>query len=458
MAEIRRMPRVAVLAVLALAFAVDAAHAAWRQKEFVIGGWTLGDPADASRYLVLDHAGFNLVVNGDIYHRSQVRTTAAILDSLRRARTDFNLKGLLFYDIFVYVDPKVPRFRDSIRAELRPERGFSNPSIEGWAIRDEPNSAQDFADIGVKVRLMAEDPRFADRLVYVNLLPYHGLSGLKGRGLPCGADGPAAYGCYLDQYLKLYDNLGVAPPVLSVDYYTFQVDRPLPAFFLTLEVMRERAAKYSRPGSPVPMWLLMQLSAFRMKDRPYYPAPTLAQLRWQAFGAAAYGVKGLIYWTLAPMWTGEFNGGVFDARGRTTARVDSLRTLNLALRALGPTLLALEPLGALHQSAFEQTGLDSVLFSSPTRDRSIVRDLTGGNGDGFVGLFRHRITGDTYLMVVNKNIRSARTFTVALAHAATRVERISQKTGANEVVARDTDQFDTPSLPPGGGELFRLVR
>lgn len=448
--------RVAILAaglVLGASAALPA-RAAWRQQEFIIGGWTPGSADDRSRYLVLDHAGFNLVVNGDSYSRVEAVTTAAVLDSLRRARPDFHLKGLLFYDAIVY-HRNADQYRNSIRAELRPERGLNSPSVEGWAIWDEPGTPQDFADIGWKAKMMAEGSDSADRLALVNLLPYYGLHALK--GLPCGSEGREAYGCYLDQYLKLYDSLGVAPPVLCVDYYTFQIGRPQIEFYLTLEMMRERAAKYSRPGSPIPMWLLMQFSAFHFEKRPYFPAPTLAQLRWQAFGAVAYGVKGLIYWTLSPMRGGEFNGGFFDAAGRTLPMADSVRTLNLALRALGPTLLALEPLGALHQSAHEQTGLDSTLLSSPSRDRSVVRDLTGGAGDGLVGLFRHRTSRETYLMVVNKNLKASRTFTLTLARSASRVDRISQTDGKGKSVVSGTDHFDITSLAAGAGELFRVV-
>jgi hypothetical protein len=136
---------------------------------------------------------------------------------------------------------------------------------------------------------------------------------------------------------------------------------------------------------------------------------------------------------------------------------DSVRTLNLALRALGPTLLSLEPLGALHQSAFEQTGLDSVLLSSPTRDRSVVRDLTGGSGDGFVGMFRHRTSGETYLMVVNKNLKVARSFRLTLARNASRVERISQTDGKGRTLVQNSDRFDITNLAPGAGDLFRVV-
>ncbi len=177
----------------------------------------------------------------------------------------------------------------------------------------------------------------------------------------------------------------------------------------------------------------------------------------------AYGAKGIMYWTLRPMDgppSEPSYGASFLRRdgSKNGALYDSLTALNAELRALGPTLMQLEPVAVFHAAANRFVlphGDDSLARAGSTLQR--VSSLEGRTNEGMAGCFRSRIGGDDYLLVANKDTLIAQSFRVMLRQATGAVERVSKLDGRLIPVASTANSFATGKIAPGGGELFRLA-
>ena len=135
-----------------------------------------------------------------------------------------------------------------------------------------------------------------------------------------------------------------------------------------------------------------------------------------------------------------------------------IHRLNDAVHGLGATLMKLDPVAVYHQSVAKDEGLASDSMGSVSRARALVADMTGGASRGMVGWLRDRVTGDDYLLVVNKDLAAARAFTVRLTPAVRGLQRVLD--GAAQAAAIDTTarSFTTPALDPGSGALYHVVR
>lgn len=465
----RRSIRVAAGA-LALALALLAppdAGAAWRQRTFVIGGQLhssardRGSISDAGRLLAIQQAGINLLVTGDWFDSTEARRASAMADSLRRDRSGFDLRIIAHYvrpanPTILSFNPAVRGNAPAIEEALQPDFGLNNPSVEGWMVWDEPWTAEDMAQIRDMTGLMRRVPASRDKLPLVNLLPIY-ASGQARFDEAWGRDKVAAYRRYLDAYLGAFADSAEAAPLLCVDHYPFQTPQRRRDWFLNLAMVRDAAQRHGRGGRALPFWMVLQLSPWRKPDGTYRDAPDTTQVRWQVFSSLAYGAKGIVYWTLVPGIDGEFGPGLLDWEGRPTARYEPVRRLNGVLRALGPTLLPLQPVGVWHQRADGEEGMEAQLLSSP-RSRAVLDTLSGGEGDGLVGLLRDPSTGADYLWVVNKSLDSPRSFNVGLGYIASRIDRINERTGAADRLTTRANGFDVPPLPPGTGVLYRVTR
>src|SRR5207249_52731 len=94
-------------------------------------------------------------------------------------------------------------------------------------------------------------------------------------------------------------------------------------YCFTLRTARDKAREYGVAGNALPVWVWIQLSQYRFGNSP---APTMAQVRCQAYVAAAYGAKGIMFWTLSPQHVGNgrndfgYFDGVLDENGNATER------------------------------------------------------------------------------------------------------------------------------------------
>jgi hypothetical protein len=452
--------------------------AAWTQPEFVIGGYLVGgDPNSLTR---LNDAGLAFVVASDNASPAQSRQVAARLDSLRIARPGFRMKA------FIYVETDRPNtlFKNSnpvanhaaVLGELSGSSELNNASVAGWYIWDEPPiyypplrklaSDQIFASIHEMTGLLSDPKNGAGtsgKLPLTNLLSIQNYSFFLP---PCSPDTLAAYECYLDGYLSMFDGDSLPAPVISFDKYPFEwPGADFRLSFLQLAAVRDKAAQYSRPNYRIPFWSVIQASPRRDNARaPYRPTPTFNQVRWQAYVSVAYGAKGILYWTLRPMAvlpSVPSYGASFLNRDGTPngALFDSLAALNAELRGLGPTLMALDPVAVFHGAANR--------FVLPQRDDSLstvnsplqlVSGVKGPTNEGMAGSFKNRVDGSDYVLVANKDTLLAQSFRVTLRRGPRTIERVRKADGRLVPVVANASAFDTGIIAPGGGELFRIVR
>jgi hypothetical protein len=70
--------------------------------------------------------------------------------------------------------------------------------------------------------------------------------------------------------------------------------------------------------------------------------------------------------------------------------------LNRELRALGPTLMELDPVAVFHVSTLDQTGIGEDLFENYLRPYGIVASVKGsGAADCMIGYFKRAARGTT---------------------------------------------------------------
>ncbi len=459
-------------ALAALLLLAASASAAWRQTTFVIGGYM--SPGDAQGLVLLNDAGIDLVVPANFPDPAGSRRIARTIDSLRVARQGFHLRDLVYEEVgksprtlFKNLDPVANRA--AILRELQPSSGLNDESVAGWLIWDEPPlyypndrapRSRIFDAIHEMTRILRDSTNGAgtsNKLALVNLFP-----GFVTAKFPlCSPDPMERYRCYLDEYLSQFDRDPLPAPVLSFDMYPFETPAAYPRYFTTLAAVRDAAAHSSRDDYRIPFWSVIQASPRR--DRAgarYRSTPTFPQIRWQAYVSLAYGARGIFYWTLAPVQGAPEDPGygvsfLRKDGTRNGALYDSLATLDRELRQLDPTLLELEPVATAHASAngfLLPPGEESRAAASHT----VPVNVTGGNQQGMVGRFRMR-SGDDYVLVVNKDTKVARSFTVTLGARAVTVDHFEKTSGRLIPVSTNSSSFRTGSILPGSGELFRLV-
>jgi hypothetical protein len=464
--------RSAFSSALLLALAAEVPAAAWKQTEFLIGGW--GGSPDYSRapqpLLLLDQAGIDFLVDvyqWDLRHSERLVST---LDSLRRRRPDFGLQAVLSYSVPEEgEDPKKPpawmRRRRAVEEVLVPGNRISGPSVLGWLVDDEPVDPAAMERAGNSLRKIRSRTWTENGLGLVNLYPVLVADGASRYRKAYGTDREKSYRKYLDSYFSLFAADSIPAPIVSFDDYPLQ-DPPhvRDEYFHTLRLVREHAARASRPGYGIPMWTIIQLSPFKPQGKPFHATPTMAQVRWQAWCAVAYGAKSISYWMacwgMNPGADEGYGEGVLNESGLPSSRYAGVQALNAELHALGPTLMGLEPIGVVHASLGGQTGVDDELVSSPRRAASLVATIQNrsGSSDCMVGVFRRAAGGDDYLLVVNKSLEASRSFGVELSRTVSFIERVRRSDGRSEHVATGTRVLEVRSLPPATGELFRIVR
>lgn len=461
--------RVAWLAVMVLTVPAGESQAAWRQTRFLIGGYGVNaGPFNPSWLVRLDAAGLDFLQNFD-HPIPYGRVLVSQLDSLRQARPGFRLQAIVHHGVpagdpsRVTGNVQVAEHWPQVRRVLV-EPTFTTPSTLGWCLWDEPGTAQEFESIGELSRRMRADRALGGKLPFVNL---YSIAEIGGGAAYLGSFGRgqsrrAAYEAYLDAYLSQFDGEPEPAPLLSFDHYLFQNDRRArDDYFENLEIARDRAAAHSRPGARIPVWVVIQLASFKPLGSPFMRQPTLAQVRWSAWTAVAYGAKSISYWTTGtiddPSPRTGYRGGLLELDGRPTAKYEPIRRLNAELHALGPTLMTLDPVTVLHVAPGKQREHPSDQIGAPNRVYGIVSAVEGtGRQDCMIGYFKRQGTGEDYLLVVNKSLTTARTFTVRLGVSANAIVRYDPRSGNPGTPVRNSASFVVRDLPAASAVLYRI--
>jgi hypothetical protein len=438
----------------------------WRQRAFTIGGLGIVHFGDAAAFRRLEEAGIDLVVAADTSGYAPLDSAllaARTVQRLRDADRSFRLALLAHVR---YPVLRLDQIQDHPDPEGQAERLGATldsldryPSVAGYWLWDEPGAPAAVRAAAHLAKYIARTRRTSP-LPYVNLYPAYvgdardrsGRSDAYRRAY--GADKRTAYARYLSDYLGQFT--GSPAPLLSFDHYPFESRSSVrDDYFLSLRTAAETVARFSREDQRIPLWVFVQLSDCTGPDGN---ALSLAQIRFQVFAALAYGAKGIMYWTLAPVHgDGSYAGGLLDGEGRPTGRYADIRQLDAEVHRLGRTLFRLDAAGVLHTALGGQVGIEDDRFAGPGGARGPVRAVAGGDSACMVARLRERGARGEYLLVVNKDLRSRRSFRLVLAAPADTIWRVSRTDGSLVRVGTQRTTLQVPDLAPGGGELYRIV-
>ncbi len=309
------------------------------------------------------------------------------------------------------------------------EKYFDDEAVIGYHVWDEPFNPTALTPVERMIKGL--DP---DRIADINFLP----------GMVYGTY--PEYEGRVDDYAKIMGDLA---SYISFDNYPFapsgQVDET--ALFGNFEVFRRVSLDNDVPSA-------FYLQAVGSPNVYGYMRATEGSLYYHTGAALAYGFKWIKYWSWYVPDYGDpaatykdYTDSIMGKDGKPTEMYDVAKALHAEVHAIGPVLINLAPTEVYH------TGRQS---SNPTYSRLPSKCFVsaGNTVYSIVSIMTDRITGENYLMVVNKDYNKAQTLTYTLDGVDTLWE-ISRETGAPVEMAL-TDSTLSVELPAGGFALYRL--
>ncbi len=251
-----------------------------------------------------------------------------------------------------------------------------HPAICGYLLQDEPATNR-FPTLAIA----ADEIRKAHPGMrpYINLLPNYASP--EQLGAPAWKD-------YARQYMD-----AVKPPILGYDFYALfeDPDAPLrPGYWKQLAECREVAQEKS-----VPMETCL-LSVGHLA----YRIPSEDDLFFEVYSALLYGAKGILYFTYFEPTPANYRHSPVDAYGNRTETWHALRAVNNTVKCLAPVLNRLDSTAVYHF----QPAAPVEREDAPGPD-SLIAGVSQPGQSLAIGEFRDRENGDTYVMVLNKDLK-----------------------------------------------------
>jgi hypothetical protein len=309
------------------------------------------------------------------------------------------------------------------------KRVMNHPALAGYVLGDEP-PAGDFKELGELVRnIQAIDP---DHYCYVNLLPnyatFHQL----------GVDDGELYGApsyreYLEAFVR-----DVPTGFISFDHYPVISDeKPLlrEQWYENLEDVRNVSQKHG-----IPFWAYVLSVAHRI-----YPAPTVAQLRLQAYSNLAYGAQALQYFS--------YNGGGYEdyhhspvSWGKRTEVYDRIQLVNREIKALSGVFFRSEVIGVWHTGKYTPSPhVTKRLQEERPPEMPPVKLLQTGEGGAVVSLLKK---GDSrFLVIVNRDYMNPMKLTLIVDDTVRKVRKDGTLVPANRYA-------NTTEIDPGDAAVY----
>jgi hypothetical protein len=401
----------AMLVVSACQAARDA-----RLESFLLSAWWPPRAADTTdgRYAEIAEANFNIVMGPE----PQVTKQALQLSAAHKLKTyiwDSRIDAALTAE---------PLDEDAVKAVAREYK--NDPALAGYYITDEPNASL-FPRLAKIVDILrAEDPRHP---AFVNLFPNYASREQLGS---------VTYRSHVEDFVTR-----VRPDVLSFDHYALMQDGTVRGgYFENLAVIADIARKYKIPFVDI----ILLTPHFDYRD------PSAADLHWQAYTAAAFGAKGILYFTY---WTPQdeantFRNGIIGKDGKRTRHYEEVKSLNAELKALGPQFMDLEWLRTYYVGEDRPpAGLERLWTDS------LVQEVTSPI---LVGEFKD-VQGNSYILIVNMDMKTEKELTIRLLGTSVAAFEIGKTDGkAEAAVLRGgpTGRTLECRLAAGDGRLYRL--
>jgi hypothetical protein len=331
----------------------------------------------------------------------------------------------------------------------------SRNAMYGYFLTDEPHFTSDhFSHVSAWVRfLQLKDP---SRLALVNLVPCYATDSNWGGFVGGNNDGllDMREKVEYEGYLHLYVD-SLQPSVVCFDHYPFMRDGSIRRDYLyNLGIIRKMA------GS-IPFWASPMTA-----DHLSYVDPSAEHLRFMYFVPAAYGAKGLMIFTYSTPPSSDYRSALIGRDGKKTAKYGIVSQLNSYFRSVMGTVLMNDTCVAVYNlstfpgnQVFVDTGIpsDSPYLVSINDDRLLASVFEG--------------PGTRYLLVVNKDLKTATNVEIALKGAIPSVSFAPRLVGFKkdsslEYKAEKTQFqagaipmsiFRIPELLGGEGRLIRIM-
>ncbi len=375
---------------------------------------------------LLQDAGVDFVVTVSGVQTATFATSDKLIDAARAVWPEGEIGIRVMVHNTQMGDRYLSMSKKSIHKLL--EKYIGNDAVAGYHIWDEPYNPSAYT--GLEKIIKSLDP---DKIADVNFLPgmvYGTYTEYEGR---------------IDDYAKL---LGDKASFLSFDNYPFSagnVDET--ALFGNFNAFRNASLANDVPTA-------FYLQAVGSTTYGYQEQPGAGQLYYHTGAALAYGFKWIKYWSWYvpdygnPAETyNDYTDAIMGKDGKPTAMYDVAKQMHAEVHAIGPTLVNLEATEVYHtgrQSTnpiYEKLPTDYFVEAKPA-----IYSI--------VSLMTDRLTGEHYMMVVNKQFVQEQTLTYTLNGVDT-VWEISRETG-EPVEMKLTDHTLSIDLPAGGFALFRL--
>ena len=290
-----------------------------------------------------------------------------------------------------------------------------HPAVYGYYLRDEPG-ADFFPGLARVAEVIHE--LAPDKWAYINLFPDYAVnSQLKATN----------YEDYLERFVN-----AVHPTTLSYDNYAILDNGELRQnFWSNLESMRTVALKYN-----LPFWnIVLSVAHFSYRE------PSAADLRFEVYSSLAYGARGIAYFTYFTSETGNYRMAPIDQFGHETATWDYMRSVNLQVQQLAPTLLQLTSDDVYHFGT----------VPAGSHGPSTNSLVTAADGQIFVGDFTHK-DGTRYVMLVNKDVKKSIPCAPKFRNEPAKVLKVSPYSGR-----LSSHEGENIWLAPGAGVLLKLT-
>ena len=248
-----------------------------------------------------------------------------------------------------------------------------------------------------------------------------------------------AYAPYIDRFLDTME-----PAQMSFDYYPIGKSEYDPALQLDnftmwsdLEIVRRAAGKRG-----IPFWFCYQAQRFPWHKIYYTFHFNMA--RAMAYSGVLYGVKGLECYT-------EFDGFVDPATGGRGVFFEEQKRLNIELKNLGNTLMALSCDRVIHDETLlpghpAMEGLRTPMAESELLEGGLVpRTSVSEHTDSY---------GNRYLMVLNRDYEETATLCLKLKQLS-HVYEVSKEDGEQHL-SEEAAKALPVNLAPGELKLYRI--
>ena len=255
-----------------------------------------------------------------------------------------------------------------------------HPALYGYYIVDEPKLDHFHIVADASTALKLADPGHER---YINLNPNYA---------PPGYLGNHGYANHLDTFIDM-----VRPNWFGYDFYGLMEEgssepERMDGWWKNLADAREASFRHGIP---------FQLCCLTVGHLPYR-IPSEDDLFFEVFSGLVYGAKGLQFFTYFTPDLGNYRCAPIDLWGHRSPTWYALRNVLCAVHALAPVLNQLDSIAVYHFQPEERLTREDA-----PGDTSLITGIGNSGASLVVGEFRHRQTGETFVMILNKNLKNS---------------------------------------------------